>query len=225
MGDSHAGMFLDGIRDSAEKLDYNLTFFGMAACYPLFNATAMTKKNRVRCKEFMSYIADYVVKNKTDTVIIAARWANVASNLPAPGDGKLSLKLINNKGQITNLKESLEQTVKLLQDNKIKVVVIGPVPEIAFHVPETLIRAKTGISRLPKVSVKDFYLRQNMVLRIFDGIEKNLNARVVYPHKIMCDGDSCMISSNNMALYKDNDHLTHTGVQILMKEIRDTLRN
>jgi peptidoglycan/LPS O-acetylase OafA/YrhL len=226
IGDSHAGMFLDGIYYISQKLNYNLTFFGMPSCYPLINSIAWTKKNKGSCREFTSFIKDHIASNKDEVkiVIISARWANISSNIPAPGDGQLSFKLIDNDGMVTNLEKSLLETVQFFQSNGAKVLVVGPVPEISFHVPDTMIRAKNNSTNIPKILLKEFYSRQDSVLRVLTKVEKIPNTQVLYPHKEMCYDDYCIISKDGVPLYEDDDHLSHKGVQILIPEITKALR-
>jgi hypothetical protein len=48
---------------------------------------------------------------------------------------------------------------------------------------------------------------------------------LVYPHKSMCKKDLCSVIKNNIPLYKDDDHLTHHGVKIIMDDIEDAIIN
>jgi hypothetical protein len=101
--------------------------------------------------------------------------------------------------------------------------VIGPVPEISFNVPDTMIRSKNNSTNIPKTSLKEFYIRQKSVLKALAKIEKIPNIKIFYPHKKMCNNNYCIISKDEIPLYKDDDHLSHKGIEILIPEINKAL--
>ena len=113
----------------------------------------------------------------------------------------------------------MERTTRKLQTTNAKIIIVSSVPEIAFHVPDTAIRVTNGIGKMPQTKLADFLKRQKYVLAAFKKLEKMDNVEIIYPHKTLCNNEVCKIMQNNSPLYKDDDHLSKIGVEMILPEI------
>ena len=100
-----------------------------------------------------------------------------------------------------------------------KIVIMGPVPEIAYHVPDTLVRSWSGIGNLPLVSRQEFDIRQAKVLAALKQVEASGEASVVYPHQSLCNDKTCLVERDNRTLYLDDDHLSVEGARDIVEEL------
>jgi SGNH domain (fused to AT3 domains) len=82
-------------------------------------------------------------------------------------------------------------------------VLVGPVPELEYSVPATLVRALRGLSELPPVWRRDFERRQPLVLAALADVAAADGALVLYPHTVLCDGAICAVADGLRPLYSD----------------------
>ena len=146
-------------------------------------------------------------------MVMAGRWAILASHVRSPGDGGISGRLVdleNDKAPI-ELADALARTIGRVRASGARVIVVGPVPEIEFNVPKTLVRSLQGIGEMPTVRRADFDKRQDLVLRALSKVEGRGDATIVYPHVILCDRETCAVRDDVRSLYMDDDHLSPFG--------------
>ncbi len=222
LGDSHSGMLLKAYYRLYGADGYHISTAGIPDCPPLISVETTRRKNRDLCSAFIDRMMSYLVTNKTDTVVIASRWANLASDYRAPGDGGRSHTIfdLKNDNKVISLGDALVRTIKKITLTGAKVVIVGPVPEIPFHVPDTLIRSWSGIGKLPIVGRDDFDRRQAKVMQALMQVETKTEASVIYPHKQLCDENECLVSRNGLALYTDDDHLSVEGARPIVNVLR-----
>lgn len=220
-GDSHAGMMQNQISIGLQSHGRFGIFFGMPDCQPLFGTYTDKKKNRAECKVLSEKILNVIEENSVSTVILASRWANLASAERSPADGKPSKKLYDseNNGVPIDLFRALERTVSRINSRGAKVVIVGPVPEIEFDVPKSMVRAINLGQGLPRVTRSAFDARQPLVLEAMKMIELMPKVSVIYPHFRLCDANECRVAVNNQPLYRDDDHLSEEGVKLIVSPI------
>jgi hypothetical protein len=103
------------------------------------------------------------------------------------------------------------RTLDVLRRDGAHVILIGPVPEIEFDVPGTLVRSLRGIGVLPPVSRSAVDTRQRQVMEALARIEALGWVTVVYPHRALCNAAECAVAEGTRALYSDDDHLSPFG--------------
>jgi hypothetical protein len=165
-----------------------------------------------------------IARDRPRRIVVGGRWATLASDLRAPGDGEPSGQIMDRAtGRPISLADALIRTLDLLRREGAQVIVAGPVPEIEFDVPGSLVRALRGIGTLPPVARSDFDDRQRQVMQAFAGIEALGWVRVVYPHRALCDAAHCAVAEGTRALYSDDDHLSPFGSEKVMPLFRQAL--
>ncbi|GLQ07184.1 acyltransferase family protein [Sneathiella chinensis] len=220
-GDSHSGMVFKAYRALQEEAPWQVLSVGMPDCPPIVDIVTTRRKNRELCPGYVDLIVDHIEKNGVEVVVLGSRWANLASDFRAPGDGGRSHTIFDtrNENSVMDLGSALIRTIDRIEAAGARVIVIGPVPEIQFHVPDTLIRTWSGIGDLPLVRREDFDDRQSRVLAALKRIEILGKATVIYPHQMLCDDVSCDVTRNDKALYTDDDHLSVEGARAIVDEL------
>jgi hypothetical protein len=107
------------------------------------------------------------------------------------------------------LEDALARTLHLLERSGARVILIGPVPEIEFHVPRTLVRSLRGIGKLPAVTRSQFETRQEQVMAALAGIE-GLGGFTVL---------TCAVVDGKRPLYVDDHHLSPFGAAKVVQMI------
>jgi len=222
LGDSHSGMILGAYYRLYGKGEYRVSSAGIPDCPPLISVETTRRKNREICRAFVDRMMFYIDESKTDIVVIASRWANLASDYRSPGDGGRSHTIfdLDADRKVMSLGDALTRTINRISKSGARTIIVGPVPEIPYHVPDTLVRSWSGIGVLPDVKKSDFDLRQAKVMSALTQVESQTQATVIYPHEEMCDSDRCYVSRNGLALYTDDDHLSVEGARSIVDKLR-----
>jgi peptidoglycan/LPS O-acetylase OafA/YrhL len=212
-GDSHMAMLAPELatalgRDGAR----GGVSIAMPDCPPLASVTIAGRKNQKRCHTFVDAAIRAIERHRPKLVVIAARWARLDSGLPAPGTGERSRAIMDLTTHTPlTLTDALVRSIKKVSASGAHVIVVGPVPEIDYDVPATLVRSLMGFGRMPPVSRRDFDNRQERVLRALGQIQTIENVTVVYPHTALCNADTCAVADGIRSLYMDDDHLSPFG--------------
>jgi hypothetical protein len=64
-------------------------------------------------------------------------------------------------------------------------------------------------------SLEDFDRRNEFSLSTMADLERRKLAKVVYPHKALCDAWACRVEEGGHALYADDNHLTRYGAALI----------
>jgi len=225
-GDSHAGMYSSLLGKRLEDKKINGILISLPDCHPLFNIITSKEKNRTECSHLQNVVTEIIKTKNIKFVILASRWANMASDLRAPGDGNKPKILYDaSSSAIISFESALSSTVSIFEKLGVKVIVLGPTPEMKFHVPDMMIRSANLNISLPVATRYDFDTRQRLVLRALENIEKTDRIRVIYPHKLMCNLNECIYHIGNVPLYSDDDHLNKYGVNNIVNYITSSIIN
>jgi peptidoglycan/LPS O-acetylase OafA/YrhL len=215
-GDSHAGMIAPELSDALSQVGMKSgVVVVLADCFPLVGIHVEWRKNNRTCPAFVDAVVNAIRRDKPRVVVMASRWANVESPVRSPGDGGKSVQILDveNGGKPISLADALVRTIERLNT---QVIILGPVPEIDFHVPNTLIRSLQGTGTLPQVSRSGFDLRQKFVLEAFARMRSAAPFAIVYPHTVLCDQEVCAVADGVRPLYVDDDHLSPFGIPRVM---------
>ena len=220
-GDSHASMLAPAIASEMEAEGRSGILVNMPDCHPLIGVYTSKIKNRAECAALAKHISGLIRDQHVAVIIIASRWARLDSPVPSPGDGSLSKHLFDaeNGGTSISFHQALARTVDRLRGAGAQVVIVGPVPEIGFDVPDMLTRAINWGLSMPVTGYDSFMLRQSVILQAMKEISNSGHATIVYPHDILCNQQRCMVAHESYALYSDDDHLSPLGAKMVAPAI------
>ncbi len=218
-GDSHAGMYREALARGSDMTGVLAT---MPDCPALVGVYTSKRKNRSECKALQQAVIQLVKDRHISTVVLAGRWANLASPERSPGDGGLPKTIYDGEagGRPIPFSAALLRTVQRLRATGARVVVVGPVPEIPYSVPSMMVRATHLGHSLPDVSRPDFDRRQADVLAALSALTDMPDVVVVYPHRQLCSPSTCRASEGPHPLYRDDDHLSAYGSDLIAPQIR-----
>jgi hypothetical protein len=106
----------------------------------------------------------------------------------------------------------LERMVKRLQQAGKEVFFVFSVPEVGLNVPSRLAKQKLfNVEDDIRPTTKAFFARNQYVFEISKTLEEQHGVKILYPHQLLCLGDSCSVMHEGAALYSDDDHLGAYG--------------
>lgn len=223
-GDSHAGALKAGLYPQLNDAALSAAFVTMPDCPPLIGVHTSRLKNRQQCRDLAQALMARASAGQIRVFVLVSRWANLESPVSAPGDGGKAKTLFDSAtGNQISLREALLGTVSQLTALGATVVLVGPVPEIDFDVPQTMVRASINDFALPQVTTADFLRRQSAVLPALDQARAQ-GATLFLPHERLCDAQHCKVQRDNTPLYQDDDHLSPYGATLVARPLLQLLQ-
>jgi hypothetical protein len=143
-----------------------------------------------------------------------------------PGSEDLSRVIRQNQ-----VAESIRDTVQELLDHGHTVVLIYPIPEVGWDVPDEIFRrAFLQVPQWPlnnpvTTSAQRYFERAASSFDALDAIQED-NVVRIYPHTLFCSetpGGRCITHSSTEIYYSDDDHLSKAGNRLLADLIFDEL--
>lgn len=238
LGDSNAYHFSKGLREIADDLDYSYVQLTKGNCTPLNNFYRLDRPPVAsqRCRNFNQNLTDSIAKseNKIDVVVISSAWLLYyygdrlfrelvnERDIPAISEVKISLNGIDEIPiqQRTEVFESyFNNTFSFLESNAKKVIVIGPMPPAVINFSK-----KEILKNQEVVSAKEFHSQSSELEDILFKKSSDFNFSYIDIADLMCDLDSCRVTSEGLMLYGDSIHFSDFGQSHIMKPIlRSTL--
>jgi len=221
-GDSHANMLVPAISPIVENKRFNGVLAVANGCAPLLGVQRTVTDVEHSCLSFNEAVFDLIrTQPQIETVILAARWG-LHSNGVAFGDdtgvtqflSSSNAKASNQSQNQTLFTSAFTKTLAELKKLQRRVVVVGPVPEVAQDVPTVLAKAKwRGRDLSLQVQTRDFLARQATFL---DALGHASSAVDYLPlHDRLCDEYQCTLAKNGLPLYFDENHLASSGIEMV----------
>jgi peptidoglycan/LPS O-acetylase OafA/YrhL len=208
-GDSHANMYLSALSQAAKisgKTGYIATQTGCRAT--LANqANDLTGSAGLACTAFNNEVNAFVANHPNiRTVIIARMWGG--------GDSlNRTIQLINH----------------LIEQGK-NVIVVGPVPFLAFSVPEHWIYQQINAGQAID-TLTDAIANQQHLFAIQKLAQQQLFAplasgRVIWiaPLQKFCQTNNCLLVDKGVSYFKDVTHLSEAGAMLFTEDFTAALR-
>ncbi|MCA0997322.1 acyltransferase family protein [Alloyangia pacifica] len=227
-GDSHAGALLPEIEAAAHRSGHTLAYLARAGCLPVAGTERLDGKTG-RCAEYGTGALDYLLGSETiETVILVARYALAAEGYMV--DYGLSerdwspTRFADVKTgpwpdgeRLARLMARLDETVGRLHAAGRSVIVVYPIPEIGYKVPETLAKySLQGRRTEPFGLPREMFEQRNAAVRTeLDKIVARHGALRVLPRAHLCDEAMCHAMRDGTPLYYDDDHLNAPGAALL----------
>lgn len=239
-GDSHASAISASVDRVLREKKLGGVFFIQPGCPPILGVYRQDLgAYGERELEFNERTMNYILGDKDiSTVILIARWSlNIEGTRTDNGEGGVEngnpalllpfqMDVRSNEERKEAIALRIEWTIKRLIDAKKKVILVYPVPEIGFNVPEADLQ--NYLSGKPPVTVSDaFYRRRNQFVDgLFDSLPKSPWIKKVFTEKAFLDPNGsgrCLTVKNNKLLYVDDNHLSVVGADLLVSAIEKYL--
>ena len=229
-GDSHAGVIMTGVETAAIRRRKTGLFAGYNACPPLLGIKRLDQGADHKCDEFNSAVLSLLMsRNDIPLIILSARWALAAEGSRVKGEPGQSAILgrsadtevgpydIRNNFEL--FKSSIIETVRTIRATGRKVVILGPVPEIGWDVPQAYADALRWKKPLPPLpNTETLVARYGRTDEVFEDLAAA--SEIVYlpvvPH--LCR-PACRVYEDGKTFYFDNNHLSQYGANSVITPI------
>ena len=220
-GDSHVRALVPALDHAARAAGTGGTARWKSACAPLLGIRRTDHARAGACQRFNDETIEFIRRNagQIKMVVLAGRWALYATGTRPDGEeGKdISLAPISPSPGMADQPSSalfeygLRRTFAELTKAKVKIVVLGGVPEIGWHVPRELASAIAS-NRAPPAppSLAAVRMRNKIADEIISEVVSEYGARVVDIVPALCP-DKCQVIDGDFPLYSDDDHLSVYG--------------
>jgi len=231
-GDSHAAAIAGGLSRVLERTGHAGRLYWTKGCPPALGFEGASDHPR-RCLEESPRIRAALVADTTlTTVLLVARWPLYVEETRfdngAGGREKDSHSALHYPGadhddhatRQERLLLALHQTIRVLEHAGKRVLILYPIPELGWAAPERATAlASAGESWQGRLDVRfdRFERRTAATYALLDRLPSATLVRVL-PEFLFCDTfrpDYCIASIGDALLYRDDDHLSPTGADLL----------
>jgi len=241
IGDSHAEVLTSNLRIIADRNQLNYTQVIESGC-PLVTGLTRFDDGKVhkRCSNELNQRRLNAVKQYKDAIIVFnARWTLYLSgqrfdNKQGDIESGFELLLTTEQKPVANIAgvtAALKHTINELLENHQKVVLVYPIPEVAWHVPNKIKRELDTVTYGQKLakfeslaltaSKARFKERSEAAYQLYDSLGDHPNIVRVYPGDLLCSAqsDECYTHDDVQLYYYDDNHLTHAAAGLVVREI------
>jgi len=229
-GDSHAGAVIHQIGKMAFDHGQSVKFFGFTLCPPVL-AMQVKPKSRDKCADNNESVLSLLESTPSiKTVVLIARYTLYLSGYNTdfgPAERMVEMKYISfvgENGPITDPAEKarllelhMRETVHRLVTAGKRVVLMYPIPETGYVIPETLAKIYVDGGDIEKFTRPYEYYkkRQAVITGILDRLGESEQIVRIRPSSLLCDSVDCIVSANGKSLYYDDDHLSLEGTEYI----------
>lgn len=243
IGDSHlAGIQKDIYDDVKER--FNLTTIATPGCPFALGISRYNAFGEVfgECNEALqnSKISAISSSNKSIVVLFARYTLYLEEYFFNNKEGGLEngaafYAHFENKKDKVGLAKAVEATLQKLLDDGHHIIIVYPVPEVGFDVPQRILTIM-GNTFDPNIELDEFESstsyevfkeRNAKAYDLFDNI-KHRNVYRIYPEYYFCNIRQigrCETIDINGLFYRDDDHLSEYGNSLLLKDIFYQIEN
>lgn len=236
-GDSHADALQGAFWPAAQAAGFRFYAVSRSACPPIPGLDRTGAAASPACDAWVRGVQDYVDTAGFPVVVLTARWtAGVAprgfDNGEGGAEGQPGDVLIPMGDPSGDREAAVVATyvrgIQALLAKGLRVVLVYPIPEAGWNVPEELARRREA-SPGPVTLTTDaaaYARRQAAVTAAFDAIDDPHLFRV-RPASILCGRPlpgRCLNSIGDQPLYVDDNHLNTFGAGLLMPALIDAIQ-
>jgi peptidoglycan/LPS O-acetylase OafA/YrhL len=227
-GDSHAAALAPGFSTAASIHKVGGYEAVESGCPPLTGIEVHwhAVPGLPSCAAFNEDVLKYVrARPSLHKIILAARWSVFAEGHGYRSDSASAVSLTAGSsrpdGEWTDsdlFALGLERTVDELRGMGRQVVVIAPIPEVGYDVPEALFVAKhTGrdVNNIIAPTMAEYQARNRVVLDVLKPLRSISDVEVIDIAMRMCDLQRCTVADSGGPWYVDDQHLSTHGSQHL----------
>ena len=226
-GDSHASMLMPTFRDLSLSTGIPGRTILKSACPPLLGYPLDTPKG-AECREHNDAALERIRTSGVGTLYLVGRWTlQVEASRYGFESGPVPSFSDTRKagaGDAELIGLALADTLSALAPLPLRVVIVGPVPEVGWHVPYVLAQQSRFGALLDDVAIApsraDFMARNGQTLALLERVAGEYGVPVLYPDRWLCGETRCAVTVDGQPLYYDTDHLTTLGAGLLRNMLR-----
>jgi hypothetical protein len=249
-GDSHAEALAYEAKKAFANTDFGLIIAEQSACPPVKGVYWTGDSDKRACYEQNNKVYDYIEDSPLiEYVILSARWNfyiegvgfdNKEGGIEPSENGHLDIVengeylYHEDYGHRDAIAQAYSNSIQSLLDTGKKVILVYPVPEAGWNVPDYLSRyyfsdaESVFYSSTASTSHEVFKARNKRAINALDGVQTNANLIRVFPENLFCDNDipeRCITQKDGVIFYRDDDHLSDEGNRLIVERIMSQLEN
>ena len=219
-GDSHAGTLLSAFEAIAAERNINGLNATSNGCPPVLGIHKPARDPEAECVAFNLKVLSLIQAHpEIETIFLASRWSFHAQgtrflNESAP---PLYISLAGENARNPQHNAALfvqawQSTLDILIKTGRRIVVVGPVPEVGWDVPNVMAKSQLHHRPLnPEIDLGEFLKRNALVLELFERSAVEPTVYFVPLHPAFCNDRTCIVADEHGPLYFDDDHLSSAG--------------
>ena len=218
-GNSHAQALERQFNDVGKELGVSVVMVLGSGCPPILDSGARDGFGKAYCQKLPGKVSEILNRGTIRHVILAARWSGYTGR---PSDEMPDRQMGSQGNAAVSLetdsafKVSFARTLSLLGSAGLRVTLVGPVPELPVHLPSAMAKAlMRGREFKLDYDFAKFSTRQATILGLLAQSETLPRVNVIYPDRIICPLGKCRFVDNGMPIYRDDDHLSPRGGELL----------
>jgi peptidoglycan/LPS O-acetylase OafA/YrhL len=220
-GDSHADALMPVFDRLALQHGTSGLYAGRLGCPPLLGVER--RDIVVRCREYNDAVLQTIERLDVPRIIIVARWAHYTSDPTYKREARTRVVITDDEsrtsamaGNDVVLERGLARTLAALGGRE--VVVVAPIPEVGYNVPDVLARlAMLGREFDLRPTTAEFAERQQYVEAMLGRLRSRYAFELTEPAVALCTGERCAVLDQDVPLYSDDHHLTTSGAMRLLR--------
>jgi peptidoglycan/LPS O-acetylase OafA/YrhL len=245
IGDSHANAISQELHEALIEVDVRGVRLIPADCSEIPGSVYRHREKSyvLRCEEMFQRMLDYIASERA-SVVVSIRWT--FRLYPIPG-WISTLQASNSEGgkELEDYREyviadsdsesddfrakraAVRRLLDGLSANGQQVVVVGPVPEIAWNIARlnfTHYRSRGSLLSEISIPYADFIERNRFINGVFDEyrVLGPDNVVLIKPEDVFCNTfrqGRCVAQWNTVPYYLDDDHLSDVGAEMLVQRV------
>ena len=208
-GDSHANHMVPFIQTLTEDANLLGQDYTLDRCLPIFDLKwGSTIHLAEKCKSRNMLAENHIQENSFDFVIMAASWPGFNTRRIFNDE-----RLVDNQKITALLQQKLTQTINAIIDSCATPIMFEDIPTLRGKSPKCPIKQKVFNEKLNCEIQHDSNELFNQLTTTLKGEFPQLI--VISPHQLMCIDNNCLMTLNDIPLYRDEDHLNEIGSALL----------
>jgi hypothetical protein len=221
IGDSHALTLAVPLAERFTQVNFAMREYAYSGCAPIVGYGDR------ECSAFNQRLYQQLqLDSEVETVIISALWSlHFESTRFDNQDGGVaqgkSLNFHQYRGlseevRINQIGQELKASIEQLLSSGKRVVLIYPIPEVGWNVPNILARQQMFSYEIPQDLSTNYSVFKERVARAEKQMDliQHTNLIRVKPENLFCDEaieDRCIVKIKNTPIYFDDNHLNYYG--------------
>lgn len=224
IGDSHATSIADDLSEDLRTRGVRGMIFTWSWCPPLAgleaDLTARRKCTAARDEALRRIASD----RRVTTVLFYAEWANYTTGYTQASGDPATVFRFDSGGRVEDnpaeFAKAARATFETLVRSGKRLVIIRSTPEFTFRVPMSA--ARLLLKKVESPSTLDLPLsayrdRSGQAMHLLDAAARGLDIEFVDPIPVLCPARRCpVLDERGEALYFDHNHLSRTGVRLIL---------
>ncbi|MGH6618976.1 MAG: SGNH hydrolase domain-containing protein, partial [Alphaproteobacteria bacterium] len=240
-GDSHAEMQSEALGGALARIGKSALQLTADACLPFTGVRTAGLSANVDCIRQTAAVKEFLLeRGDIGTVVLAPRWtAYLVKQKFDNGEGgafddrmygEPVASFDGDAGRRKGIVAAINQGVQELLNAGKRVVLVYPVPEVGWPVPEMAAK-QIFLTGEPAADISTDYgvqkKRNAPATAMLDALGDHPNIVRVRPDRILCDTfikGRCAAHLDGVPLYYDSQHLTNAGARFIADAIAKKLR-